>query len=109
MIVPLSVAPAQIKKLACGKSIQMRRFSMIWGSSQNLENIEIEFLPSMTIEKIPYAVKFAIGPIRYYTNYTLNWNTLIVRRDFVGNLKKVICDDIDDRDLEKFSAEMNRK
>jgi hypothetical protein len=78
------------------------------GSSRHLENIEIEFLPSMKIDRIPKAVKFTIGPIRYNSTYTLNGNTLSVRREFVGNRKKVICDDKDDRDWEKFSAELKR-
>jgi len=108
MTIPVGVAPGHIKQLAIGKSPKMRRFPMMCGSSRHLENIEIEFLPSMKIDRIPKAMKFTIGPIRYNSTYTLNGNTLSVRREFVGNRKKVICDDKDDRDWEKFSAELKR-
>ena len=108
MTIPVGVAPGHIKQLAGGKSPKMRRFPMMCGSSRHLENIEIEFLSSMKIDRIPHAVKFALGPIRYTSNYTLNGNTLSVRREFVGNRKKVICDDKDDRNWEKFSAELKK-
>jgi hypothetical protein len=49
-----------------------------------------------------------MGPISYTSNYTLNGNTLNVLREFVGNRKKVICDDNDDRDWEKFLSELKR-
>jgi len=108
MTIPVGVAPGHIKQLASGKSPKMRRFPMMCGSSRHLENIEIEFLPSMKIVRIPQSVKFTIGPIRYTSNYALSGNILSVRREFVGNRKKVICDDKDDRDWEKFSAELKR-
>ena len=108
MTIPMGVAPGQIKQLAGFKSPKMRRFPMICGSSRHLEKIEIEFLPNMKIDRIPHPVKFAIGPLRYTSNYKLNGNTLSVRREFVGDRKKVICDGKDDRQWEKFSAELKR-
>jgi hypothetical protein len=108
MTIPVGVAPGHIKQLAIGKSPKMRRFPMMCGSSRHLENIEIEFLPSMKIDRIPHAMNFSIGPIRYTSAYTLRGNTLSVQREFVVNRKKVICDDKDDRDWEKFSVELKK-
>jgi len=73
-----------------------------------VENIEIAFLPTMKIDRIPQDVKFALGPLRYASTYTLKGNTLYVRREFVGNRKTVICSDKDDRDWERFSVEFKR-
>ena len=39
----------------------------------------------MKIERIPQDVTYAIGPLRYTSRYSLNGNTLQVRREFVGN------------------------
>ena len=108
MTIPVGVAPGHIKQLAGGKSPKKRRFPFMCGSSRHLENIQIEFLPDMKIDRIPLGVQFSKGPIRYTSNYTLNGNTLNVLREFVGNRKKVICDDNDDRDWEKFLFELKR-
>jgi hypothetical protein len=53
-------------------------------------------------------VKFALGPLRYTSTYTLNGNTVHVRREFVGSRKTVICTGKDDQDWERFSGELKR-
>ena len=108
MTIPVGVAPGRIKALAGGKAPKVRRYPTGCGSSRHVENIEIAFLPTMKIDRIPQDVKFALGPLRYTSTYTLNGNTLHVRREFVGNRKTVICSDKDDRDWERFSGELKR-
>ena len=108
MTIPVGVAPGRIKALAGGKAPKVRRYPTGCGSSRHVENIEIAFLPTMKIDRIPQDVKFALGPLRYTSSYTLNGNTLHVRREFVGNRKTVICSDKDDRDWERFSVELKR-
>ena len=108
MTIPVGVAPGRIKALAGGKAPKVRRYPTGCGSSRHVENIEIAFLPTMKIDRIPQDVKFALGPLRYTSTYTLDGNTLHVRREFVGNRKTVICSDKDDRDWERFSGELKR-
>jgi hypothetical protein len=108
MTIPVGVAPGRIKALAGGKAPKVRRYPTGCGSSRHVENIEIAFLPTMKIDRIPQDVKFALGPLRYASTYTLNGNALNVRREFVGNRKSVICSDKDDRDWERFSEELKR-
>ena len=108
MTVPVGVAPGRIKALAGGKAPKVRRYPTGCGASRHVENIEIAFLPTMKIDRIPQDVKFALGPLRYTSTYTLDGNTLHVRREFVGNRKTVICSDKDDRDWERFSGELKR-
>jgi transglutaminase-like putative cysteine protease len=108
MTIPVGVAPGRIKALAGGKAPKVRRYPTGCGSSRHVENIEIAFLPTMKIDRIPQDVKFALGPLRYTSTYTLNGNTLNVRREFVGNRKTVVCSDKDDRDWERFSGELKR-
>ena len=53
MTIPVGVSPGRIKALAGGKAPKVRRYPTGCGSSRHVENIEIAFLPTMKIDRIP--------------------------------------------------------
>mgnify|MGYP003341418026 FL=1 len=108
MVVPTGVALGRIKQMAGVKAPKTRRFPHECGSSRHIENIEIAFLPTMRIERIPQNTQIAVGPLRYSASYEMRGNTLSVRREYVANRKQVVCSDKDDREWERFSTELKR-
>jgi hypothetical protein len=88
--------------------VTQRRFPAACGSVSHKEDIELQLVPGIQVERIPTNVQFAKGPLRYEARYELKDQTLRVRRFYAAERQKSVCNELDEQQWGEFLSVLKR-
>ena len=91
MSIPVGVAPGFMKLMTKAQAPKNRRFQAVCFSSKHVEDVELEFPAEVQITRIPKAVTFDNGVIRYSARYELVNKTLKIQRTYQAKHASPIC------------------
>lgn len=96
MVIPVGIAPGQIRQLAQGGASSPRRFEFSCIAGRHREAIELRLPDNVRITRIPRSVSYANGPIRYRATYRRQGNLVAITRELVDDGQSHVCDARDD-------------
>lgn len=108
MTVPVGVAPGRIRDLMTEKPKLDRRFPSTCTSTSSVEETEIRFPKTVTVQRVPPDVDYAAATIKYSARYARTGNTVTVHRMFSMTHDKPTCDVSDDRVWQAFLPVLQR-
>ena len=107
--IPNGVSPSRLRSIsATNPPVTQRRFPAACGSVSHKEDIELQLVPGIQVERIPTNVKFAKGPLRYEARYELKDQTLRVRRFYAAERQKSVCNEMDEQQWGEFLSVLKR-
>lgn len=108
MGLPTGVAPGILKSMSGSKPVQARRFPHSCVSVRHEETLDFSVPSPIRIERIPSGITFERGGLRYSSQYTLQGNTLRVRREYIAKRASSICGPEDDAFVREMAPVMQR-
>jgi transglutaminase-like putative cysteine protease len=91
MAIPVGLAPGRIKYFADVVLPKDRKFPTSCHATKHEEWIDLAFPKDMKITRVPKAVSFAKGNLRYQSSYELKGQVLQIKRSYVATYKDRIC------------------
>jgi len=97
MGMPTGLAPGILKAMSGYKPARIRRFPHSCISVRHEETLDVLIPKEIHIERVPKGIDFVRGGVQYKSRYTLQGNTLNVRREYIANRPTSICGEEDDQ------------
>ncbi len=112
MMVPVALSPGRIASIAHTKPIAKRRFPAGCSSEEIIEEVELRFVDSINVTRIPNGVNFESGSIRYQSVYTLKTSGkekhLFVKRTLSLQYASATCSEQDYKEWQEFHPKLYR-
>lgn len=108
MRIPIGLSPGRIQGLATTRPPAQRRFDYFCASRRIREEVALHIPRGVTIQRIPTAVTFQRGPLRYAANYRRVGQVIHVEREFSADRQSHTCTPKDDEDWAAFLRVLQR-
>jgi hypothetical protein len=106
MTVPVGIAPGYLREIASATVPKSRRFPASCRSVRYVEHTELEFPRQLKVQRVPKSINFKIGALQYQALYSLQGQTLKIKRQYTSNRPASFCDASDDKNWDAISEVM---
>ena len=106
MTVPVGIAPGYLNDIASNAVPKSRRYPASCRSVRYVEHTELEFPRQLKVQRVPKSVNFNIGALQYQALYSLQGQTLKIKRQYTSNRPASFCDAADDKNWDAISEVM---